>query len=315
MGLWTKKMYSLTIFKSIFDNKTHRRMDFDTFDELEELLYELSKKPGYKPKKDDRRIGSPLITPATYEMETTRANRNVVEWAGWVALDIDEYDGTFDEAIEKFKTNRFVCYSSASSSQEKPKFRVVLPLTKRVPAEKIKHLWYAINHEFGSIGDAQTKDLSRMYYVPADYPGSYKFIFSHKDAPMIDPEVLMAKHNFFEAYKESKWGNDVEKMLEQFKKDNLCNYDIKWSSYRDCPFVNKQLVTEYQVINETGWYHKMYQIMVSVAAKALKRSYPITPKEISALCKEIDSETGGWYKNRPLELEASRAIEYAMKNV
>jgi hypothetical protein len=43
-------------------------MDFASFDELEELLYELSKKPGYKPKKDDRRIGSPLITPATYEM-------------------------------------------------------------------------------------------------------------------------------------------------------------------------------------------------------------------------------------------------------
>ena len=59
----------------------------------------------------------------------------------------------------------------------------------------------------------------------------------------------------------------------------------------------------------------MYQIMVSVAAKALKRNYPITPKEVSALCKEIDSETGGWYKNRPLELEASRAIEYAMKNI
>jgi hypothetical protein len=79
--------------------------------------------------------------------------------------------------------------------------------------------------------------------------------------------------------------------------------------------VNKQLVTEYQVITETGWYHKMYQIMVSVAAKALKRNYPITPKEVSALCKEIDAETGGWYKNRPLELEASRAIEYAMKNI
>ena len=292
-------------------------MDFASFDELEELLYELSNKPGYKPKKDDRRLGSPLITPATYEVETTRANRNVVEWAGWVALDIDEYDGTFDEAIEKFKANRFVCYSSASSTKEKPKFRVVLPLTKRVPAEKIKHLWYAINHEFGSIGDAQTKDLSRMYYVPADYPGSYKFIFSHKDAPMIDPDEIMAKHNFFQAYKESnngKWGADVSAMLEQFKKDNLCNYEVDWSSYRDCPFVNKQMVTEYQMISDGGWYHKMYQIMVSISAKALKRNYPITPKEVASLCKEIDSETGGWYKNRPLELEASRAIEYAIKN-
>ena len=309
-------MYSLTIFKSIFDNKTHRQMNFESFDEFESLMLDLQKKVKRKPQKGERpnEETAELISPAIYNTSTTRANSNVVGWAGWVALDIDDYEGSIDSVFEKFKDYRYFSYSSASSTKEKPKCRIVLPLKSFIQNEKIKHLWFAINKEFGEINDPQTKDLSRMYYVPADYPNSFTF-WKTNQGKTIDPEVLMEKHSFFEAYKESKWGNDVEKMLEQFKKDNLCNYDIKWSSYRDCPFVNKQLVTEYQVINETGWYHKMYQIMVSVAAKALKRSYPITPKEISALCKEIDSETGGWYKNRPLELEASRAIEYAMKNV
>ncbi len=57
----------------------------------------------------------------------------------------------------------------------------------------------------------------------------------------------------------------------------------------------------------------MYSIMVSIAANAIKRKYPITPDEVSKLCIEIDQDTGGWYKNRPLVLEAARAIDYALK--
>jgi len=56
----------------------------------------------------------------------------------------------------------------------------------------------------------------------------------------------------------------------------------------------------------------MYQIMVSIAATAIKSNYPITPEEISSICKEIDSDTGNWYKNRPMTMEAARAISYAL---
>ena len=54
--------------------------------------------------------------------------------------------------------------------------------------------------------------------------------------------------------------------------------------------------------------------MVSIASKALRRGYPVTPNQIETLCKEIDSETGGWYKHRPLGLEAARALEFALKS-
>jgi len=72
-------MLALTIFKSIFDNKTHRKMEFSSFEEFEDLLYKLSKAPGYKPKKDEKfnSNASPLITPATFKAGTTRANANV----------------------------------------------------------------------------------------------------------------------------------------------------------------------------------------------------------------------------------------------
>lgn len=310
--------YNLTIFNSIFDNKTHRQMSFSSWEKFEELLYMLSEQPGYKPKKGERKNGSALITPAVYEKGTTRANRNVLSWGGWVALDIDEYEGTFEEAIKTFERNRFVCYSSASSTKEKPKFRIVFPLTKHVEANKIKHLWFAVNQEFNSLGDPQTKDLSRMYYVPAQYPDSYQFIFTH-NAPILDPDELMDKHHFVNENVNNSFGSQfpeaIQKQIDEYRKTQLTNTSYSWNSYRDCPFVNKTLVNEYMTIGESGWYHKMYQIMMSIAANSIKRGYPITSKEVEGLVREIDMETGGWYKNRPVRLEAQRAIDFALRSV
>jgi len=292
-------------------------MEFTSLESFEKLLYDLSKQPGYKPKKGERKDGSPLITPSSFQQGTTRANRNVIQWNGWAALDVDDYDGSFEETIEKFKKNYFICYSSASSTKEKPKFRVILPLTSSVPAEKIRHFWYALNHEFGSVGDAQTKDLSRMYYVPAQYPNAYNFIFTNK-APLLDPVELMEKYSFVNGFKstfEDRMPEHIREKIAEYKKDKLTNINVHWSSYRDCPFVNKQLVSEYRTITDTGWYAKMYQIMTSIAMRALRAKYPITPDQIARLCKEIDSETGGWYKNRPMTLESARAIDYSMKNI
>jgi hypothetical protein len=59
----------------------------------------------------------------------------------------------------------------------------------------------------------------------------------------------------------------------------------------------------------------MYQIMVAIAGNAIKQQYPITASEIAKMCQELDLETGNWYKNRPLDKEADRALEYVYKNI
>jgi hypothetical protein len=86
---------------------------------------------------------------------------------------------------------------------------------------------------------------------------------------------------------------------------------VSWNSYKDCPYVNQSLVTEYFAITGTGWYRQLYVIMCSIASLAIKDGYPITSKEIADLCRQLDADTGGWYQKRPLETEAERAIAYA----
>ena len=305
---------SLTLFNSIFDNKTQQKLTFENFDSFEKALYGLAQRK-IKSKKD-----APLMSPAQYKPDTTRKNDNVTMWSAWCAVDVDDfkYEGDlYGNLRTRFGNYKFVCYSTASSTQSFPKFRLVFPLTKTVPAEKIRHFWFALQTELGDLGDKQTKDLSRMYYIPAKYDNAFNFIFSNS-GNYIDPDMVMNKHPYRQKSGNSffdRLPEDMQKEIIQHRKSKLDNSNINWSSYKNCPFFPKQMVTEYKMISNTGWYHKMYQIMVATAGNAIKNKYPITAQEITTLCRELDIDTGNWYKSRPMEKEADRALEYVYKNI
>lgn len=322
-------MYSLTVFASIFDNKTDTRVDFDSFEKFEASLYHLSTLPGYKAKRGEYTKGkkvSPLISPAVYKPGATRANANVIEWAGWAAIDVDNhvFEGNLkDELHSRFGSWYYICYSTASSTIAQPKFRLVFPLTRPVGSDEIKHFWYALNTEFGCMGDLQTKDLSRMYYVPAQYPGANNFIFSNVGTH-IDPADLMAKNPWTPPASSDNFIDrlppELQKEVIQHRQQKLLEgkRDVNWSSYRDCPFVNQKLVKDYRAIahaDGSGRYSMIYKIMTSIACNAVKRKYPITEYEIVEMVRQLDRETSNRYAKRPLNVEASRAIEFAYKNI
>jgi hypothetical protein len=320
-------MISFTVFTSIFDNKTDTRVDFDSFDKFERALYHLSTLPGYKAKRGEfTKKASPLISPAIYKPDTTRANANVIEWASWAALDVDnhKFEGDLESELARLYPNTyFICYSTASSTRDTPKFRLVFPITRSVRSEEIKHFWFALNTEFGMVGDTQTKDLSRMYYVPAKYPNAYNFIFTHRADQYLDVDNLLSKHeytvvnssNFIDRLPEESQKKIIERRqyaLSQEKKE------IVWNSYRDCPFVNRRLIDDYRQISGvdgSGRYSMIYKIMTSIACNAVKRDYPITEYEIVEMIRQLDRETSNIYAKRPLNTEASRAIEFAYRNV
>jgi hypothetical protein len=285
-------------------------MDYDSFDDFEKVLYRLANGEKYQKKTD-----APLISPATYKTGTTRANANVTAWGGFGIVDVDDYEGSIENIHDKYSNYKYVCYSTASSTKEHPKFRLVFPLTEQVPADKIKHFWHALNKEIGDIADAQTKDLSRMYYVPSKYKDAYNFIFTH-DGELMDPKVLMEKHryvvksdSFFDRLPEA-----IKKGLLEHKKNQLNNTNYSWTGYEDCPFVNKKQVEDYKAITGGGWYLQMYKIMVSTAGNAMQRGYPITAREIAWICQDLDNQTGSWYGKRDMVKEAERAIEFCFRN-
>ena len=317
-------MYQLTVFKSprwweqqqrfVYDNKTHRRMDFETWELFTEFLRKLSERP-LNGKQD-----AELISPAIFKPDSTRKNDNVLAWAGWASVDVD--DLTIAGALDEYLNNRFgdydyICYSTASSTDHQPKFRLVFRLSGPVEQSRIKHFWYALNNELEDIGDAQTKDLARMYYIPASYASANNFFFVNRGGP-IDIDYLLARWPYDDK-------RDAKSFLErlppafreqvvQYRKDSLNNTDYNWTGYHDCPFWPKSLATEYLTISSSGWYRQMYRIMIAIAGKAVEKGYPITAPQIVNLCRQFDIDTGNWYENRPMEVEANNALEYAYRN-
>src|SRR5210317_2464831 len=153
---------SLTLFKNIYDNKTNRNTNLKSFQDFEKVLYDLS---NIQRKSKGE---AELMSPAVYEKGTTRANANVIEWCGWCAVDVDDYkfDGELKDAILNHTRNwRFVCYSTASSTLDYPKFRLVFPLKRKISNKEIPRFNFALQNALGGIGDEQTKDLARMYYI------------------------------------------------------------------------------------------------------------------------------------------------------
>ena len=313
----------MTIFNSLFDNKTDKQMEFSDFGEFENLLYKLSEVPR-ESKRD-----SYLISPACYQEGTNRrCNDNVSHWSSWAAMDVDDHD--FDsenlenELVTRFGHYNFICYSTASSSRSLPKFRMVFPLLSTVESDRIRHFWYALNRELGDIGDPQTKDLSRMYYIPAMYAGTHNFIFSNHSGSVIDPRVLMRKHEYIETRSTAKNFLDrlpkamQEEIIRHRKESMERKSTVRWSGYRDCPFVNKGLIKDYKSIahvDNTGRYAFIYKIMVSIATNAVKDGYAISTNEIVDLIRELDMETSQRYQNRRLDIEADRALEFAYRNL
>jgi hypothetical protein len=306
--------YSLTIFPNVYDNKTHRRMDFETWDGFEHLLFDLSKKDGKKGGDDS----SPLITPAIFRKNTTRANDNVLSWAKWCCIDVDDFDGTIENVLAPLKEYYYVCYSTASSTKDAPKFRVVFPLTDSVAASRIKHFWHSINSLVLGVVDAQTKDLCRMFYVPAVYPNAHNFIFKN-EGKIINPFELMSQFPYYANLRRKKFIDTLPKELQKevvnYRKNQLDNI-VTWKSYKDCKFFPQDLGREYIAnagVANGGNFFRLYRIMIYIAGSAIKNNYPISASEIVDLCQELDRECGNIYKYRNMESEAEHALEFALK--
>lgn len=320
--------YSLTVFRSprwwekeqrfVYDNKTHRRMDFDSWDKFTSFLGQLSKQP--KQGKQD----AELISPAIYQPDSPRRNVNVVGWAGWAAIDVDDWqpEGDLEDAINNtFGMYRFVCYSTASSTTAQPKFRIVFSLTKDIDAERIRPFWFALQSEFNEMGDKQCKDLSRMYYVPGQYAGAYNFFIRNDNGRDVDVDGLLHKYPYNNRQHSKSFLNRLpdawrEQIIEH-RKSALEDTSYVWNDYRDCPFIDRKQVAEYvSIANQdgSGRYRMIYKIMVVTAMNAVRKKYPMSADQLVTLIRQLDADTANIYQSRPLDVEANNALQYAYTN-
>lgn len=107
---------------------------------------------------------SPCWSPSRYKTEATRGNENVVD-VSMAVIDIDDGEPV-ESLIKQISGYTYLIHSSYSHTQEKPKYRAILPLDKPIDAAEWTEAWLRINAWIGGINDASTKDSSRLYFIP-----------------------------------------------------------------------------------------------------------------------------------------------------
>ncbi len=151
--------FTVTIFPNQYaqSKKEHRL----TLVELGELI---------RNKNGSKKSMLPFVKLARFGSKRTgknciRNNANVLEISG-VELDYDAKQMTLDEAVGIVKKTKLkaLLYTSASYSEAKPKWRIVLPTSKPLlPGERLK-LVARVNGLFGGIFDGASFTLSQSYY-------------------------------------------------------------------------------------------------------------------------------------------------------
>jgi putative DNA primase/helicase len=116
-----------------------------------------------------------LWSPVEYDQGTTRGNRNVrfVE-----ALVVDMDGEAFDHA--RLDGLEWFAYSTYSHSDSEPHYHLILPLAHKVPASLWRVVWAELHQRVGLVGDPQTKDVARIFYLPQHAPdSSFEFHEGH----------------------------------------------------------------------------------------------------------------------------------------
>lgn len=272
----------------------------------------ISEIEGYKPDHGDYERTQGLISGAIYANDgDKRSNDNVIGW-DILILDIDDTSKSLEFIMEKYKPFNYIMYSSASCTKDKLKLRVIIPLNNTAPKDKLVQLWYAAQIHSDGLVDEQTKDCSRMQYIPARYTNKgkdYRHFFHINEGMDLPWEKLIEKYPSPPPEERFKKNNPLRNLKRKIFMDNnsLPEFNIQ---HPDCPFVYDKMIQDYMLTPAGGHHAAIYKFMVSCCYNAQKINYPITVDELADLGKQMDDVDGGFYDEKKMLGNAVDAMEY-----
>jgi hypothetical protein len=142
----------------------------------------------------------PLWSPTLYLPEARRGKDGVHS----VSCAVGDFDTGIDlyEIVPRLQERglAWVAHTTHSHLVEHPKFRVIVPFSRPVPAVEWPATWTRLAHHlFGLALDPAAKDASRIYYLPSHAPGAEHGAFA-VEGEALDPASLPDVPMLDEAY-------------------------------------------------------------------------------------------------------------------
>lgn len=140
----------------------------------------------------DDKHGVGLYSPVTLKAGATNRCNASIDTVNAMVLDFDSGESV-DDIITKLHPLGFWGHTTHSHSDEKPKFRVIIPLTEPVNAEDWRGFWTAFVNDLKLNNDRACCDAARIYYKPSHKVGAVYgdyFDFGEYGMP-IDTEMYL----------------------------------------------------------------------------------------------------------------------------
>lgn len=122
-----------------------------------------------------------------------RKSDNVV-WRQLITLDADYIKGDLWSAVEMMLGTACVAYSTHSHTPEKPRLRLVIPLTRAVTPDEYQAVARRIAADIGiDFFDDTTYEPSRLMYWPSTSQDA-EYQFHYLDDEWLDPDEVLARY-------------------------------------------------------------------------------------------------------------------------
>jgi len=123
-----------------------------------------------------------------------RRKAGQVAWRSMITLDADYAGPDFTADVTLLFGNALAVYTTHSHSPEKPRYRLIMPLSRTVTPDEYKALSRFVAAEIGiDQFDDSTYEPERLMYWPSTAEDG-EYIFEYQDGPWLDPDAALAKH-------------------------------------------------------------------------------------------------------------------------
>lgn len=138
-----------------------------------------------------------------------------VECRSMITLDADFAETDFCDAVEMFAEYSYIIYSTHKHTPEKPRLRLIVPLSRAVSAEEYEA---AARKLADSIGIEQFDDTTyqphRLMYYPSTSADG-EFVFRHAERKPLDVDRLLAEYTDWRDVREWAFSSRTDKAREK----------------------------------------------------------------------------------------------------
>lgn len=122
-------------------------------------------------------------------------SRSDIRFRSILCLDADFADDELWPDWELLYGNAAAVYSTHKHTPEKPRLRLVIPLTRNVDPDEYQAIGRKVAHTLGidKFDDTSYQPQRLMYWPSTSQDGEY--VFKYVDAPLLDPDTVLASYH------------------------------------------------------------------------------------------------------------------------